>query len=64
MSKKINHFIAELIAEDVKDIKKMKKAELYNLTVQLLENNYRELHNDTIVELYENVFHTYVRSAH
>ena len=54
---------AELIAEDIKDIKKMKKAELYSLTVQLLENNYRELHNDTIVELYENVFHTYVRSA-
>lgn len=63
MSRKINHFIAELIAEDAKEIKKMKKVELLNLTMQLLENNYRELHNDTIVELYENVFHTYVRSA-
>lgn len=61
MSKKINHFIAELMAEDVKDIKKLKKAELFNLTVQLLENNYRELHNDTIVELYEDTFHTFVR---
>lgn len=61
MSRKINHFIAELIAEDVKDIKKLKKSELFTLTVQLLENNYRELHNDTIKELYENVFHTYVR---
>ena len=63
MSRKINHFIAELIAEDAKDIKKMKKAELLSLTMQLLENNYRELHNDTIVELYENTFHTYVRMA-
>jgi hypothetical protein len=63
MSRKINHFITELVAEDVKDIKKLKKAELFTLTVQLLENNYRELHNDTIVELYENVFHTYVRNA-
>ena len=63
MSRKINHFIAELIAEDSKDIKKMKKAELLSLTMQLLENNYRELHNDTIVELYENTFHTYVRMA-
>jgi hypothetical protein len=61
MSRKIDHYIKELIAEDVKDIQKMKKADLFNLTVQLLENNYRELHNDTIVEMYENVFHTYVR---
>jgi len=61
MSRKINHFITELVAEDVKDIKKLKKSELFNLTVQLLENNYRELHNDTIVELYEDTFHTFVR---
>ena len=61
MSRKINHFITELIAEDVKDIKKLKKAELFKLTVQLLENNYRELHNDTIVEMYEDTFHTFVR---
>jgi hypothetical protein len=25
MSRKINHFIAELMAEDIKDIKKLKK---------------------------------------
>ena len=42
MSRKINHFITELIAEDVKDIKKLKTAELFKLTVQLLENNYRD----------------------
>ena len=61
MSRKINHFITELIAEDVKDIKKLKKSELFSLTVQLLENNYRELHNDTIIEMYEDTFHTFVR---
>jgi septin family protein len=61
MSRKIDHFIAELIAEDKIDIDKMKKADLKALAMQLLENNYRELHNDTIVELYEEKFHTYVR---
>jgi len=60
MSRKIDHFIKELIAEDSKDISKMKKSELLSLTMQLLENNYRELHDDTIVELYENTFHTVV----
>jgi hypothetical protein len=63
MSRKIDHFIAELIANDMLSINKMKKDNLKLLTRQLLENNYRELHNDTIVELYENTYHTYVRSA-
>lgn len=63
MSRKIDHFIAELIAADMIDINKMKKNDLKVLARQLLENNYRELHNDTIVELYENTYHTYVRSA-
>ena len=61
MSRKIDHFIAELIANDMLDINKMKKDDLKVLAKQLLENNYRELHNDTIVELYENTFDTYVR---
>jgi hypothetical protein len=61
MSRKIDHFISELIAEDMLDIKKLKKAELFPLVQKLLENNYRELTNDTIVELYENTFHTFVR---
>lgn len=64
MSRKIDHFIKELITEDTKDIQKLTKKQLFTLTIQLLENNYRELHNDTIVELYENTFNTYVRSAH
>jgi septin family protein len=61
MSRKIDHFIAELIAEDMVDINKLNKNDLKQLAKQLLENNYRELHNDTIVELYEEKFHTYVR---
>ena len=63
MSRKIDHFIAELIAEDMVDINKLKKNDLKVLAKQLLENNYRELHNDTIVELYENTFHTFVRNV-
>lgn len=61
MSRKIDHFIAELVTEDMLDIKKLKKAELFPLVQTLLQNNYRELHNDTIVELYENTFHTFVK---
>jgi hypothetical protein len=61
MSRKINHFIAELVADDMVSIDKLKKAELKGLVRELLENNYRELTNETIVELYENNFHTVVR---
>jgi septin family protein len=60
MSKKINHFIAELVADDMVSIDKLKKTELKGLVRELLENNYRELTNETIVELYENNFHTVV----
>lgn len=63
MSRKIDHFIAELLAEDLIAMKKMKKAELFELAAKSLERNYRELCDDTIVELYEETFHTYVRSA-
>ena len=61
MSRKINHFIAELVTDDMVSIDKLKKTELKGLVRQLLENNYRELTNETIVELYENNFHTVVR---
>jgi hypothetical protein len=60
MSRKIDHFIAELIADDMADISKMKKTELKGLVRELLENNYRELTNETIIELYENNFNTVV----
>ena len=61
MSRKIDHFIAELVADDMVSIDKLKKAELKGLVRELLENNYRELTNETIVELYETNFHTVVR---
>lgn len=61
MSRKIDHFIAELITDDMVSIDKLKKTELKGLVRQLLENNYRELTNETIVELYENNFHTVTR---
>jgi hypothetical protein len=60
VSRKIDHFIAELIAEDMADISKMKKTELKGLVRELLENNYRELTNETIVEMYEKNFNTVV----
>jgi hypothetical protein len=60
MSRKIDHFIAELIADDMTDISKMKKTELKGLVRELLENNYRELTNETIVEMYEKNFNTVV----
>ena len=61
MSRKIDHFIKELLQEDILVLKKMKKAELFDVATKALEDNYRELHNDTIVEMYEETFHTYVR---
>ena len=61
MSRKIDHFIKELLQEDILVLKKMKKAELFDVATKALEDNYRELHNDTIVEMYEEKFHTYVR---
>jgi hypothetical protein len=38
----------------------MKKTELKGLVRELLENNYRELTNETIVEMYEKNFNTVV----
>jgi hypothetical protein len=63
MSRKIDHFIRELVDDDMLTVKKMLKTDLKELAEELLERNYRELCNDTIVELYEERFHTFVRSA-
>lgn len=61
MSRKIDRFIAELLAEDLVVMKKLKKSELFAVAAKALENNYRELSNETIVEMYEEKFHTFVR---
>jgi len=63
MSRKIDHFIMELVSEEMTNIKKLRKPELFDLVKSLMECNLRELSNETIVEMYEETFHTYVRSA-
>jgi hypothetical protein len=63
MSRMIDHFITELVAEEMTNVKKLRKADLIDLVEKLLEWNLRELDNATIVEMYEETFHTYVRSA-
>jgi hypothetical protein len=60
MSRQIDRLITELVAEDILVIKKMKKVELFKLTETLLKENLRELHDDTIVELYEEKFETHL----
>jgi len=62
MSRMIDHFVMELVAEEMKDVKKLRKPDLIDLVEKLLEWNLRELDNATIVEMYEETFHTYVRS--
>ena len=63
MSRKIDHFVRELVDSDMLTVKKMLKTDLNVLAEDLLERNYRELSNETIVELYEERFHTYVRGV-
>jgi septin family protein len=63
MSRKIDHFIMELVAEEMTNVKKLRKTDLVQLTESLIESNLREMSNDTIVEIYEETFHTYVGSV-
>jgi hypothetical protein len=63
MSRKIDHFIRELVDSDMLAVKKMHKADLKIMAEELLERSYRELCNETIVEMYEERFHTFVRGA-
>ena len=60
MSRQIDRLINELVAEDMLVVKKMKKAELIELTKVLMVDNMRELHDDTIVEMYEEQFETHL----
>jgi len=63
MSRKIDHFIMELVAEEMTNVKKLRKSDLVQLTESLIESNLREMSNETIVEIYEETFHTYVGSV-
>jgi septin family protein len=60
MSKQIDRLITELVDNDMLIVKKMKKAELLELTKVLMKDNMRELHDDTIVEMYEEKFETHL----
>lgn len=60
MSRQIDRLIDELVADTFKDIKKLKKAELQSVARELLADNLRELSNDTIIEMYEERYHTYI----
>ena len=60
MSKQIDRLITELVDKDMLIVKKMKKADLLELTKVLMKDNMRELHDDTIVEIYEQQFDTHL----
>jgi hypothetical protein len=60
MSRMIDRLVNELTENDMVTIRKMKKSELVKMTEALLKDNYRELHDETIVELYELQFDTYL----
>jgi hypothetical protein len=60
MSTFIESLIGDLVDNDMATIKKMKKAELIKIAETLLRDNYRELHDDSIVELYELQFDTHL----
>lgn len=60
MSRQIDRLITELVDKDMLIVKKMKKAELVELTKVLMVDNMRELHDESIVEMYEQQFETHL----
>ena len=60
VSRMINRLITELVADDMVVVKKMKKAELLELAEVLMKDNLRELHDETIVTMYEEQFNTHL----
>ena len=60
MSRQIDRLISELVAEDMLVVKKMKKTELIELTKVLMVDNMRELHDESIIEMYEQQFETHL----
>jgi hypothetical protein len=56
----IDRLISELAAEDMGIIRKMKKADIIALTEALLKENLRELHDESIIEMYEEKFETHL----
>jgi len=60
MSRMINRLITEIVEDDMVMVKKMKKSELIELTKTLMQDNLRELHDESIVEMYEEQFDTHL----
>jgi hypothetical protein len=58
MSRVINRLISELVEDGMVQMKKLKKAELIDLTKDLLTDNLRELTDDTIIKIYEERYNT------
>ena len=58
MSRMINRLIDELVIDGIVQMKKLKKAELIDLTKDLLADNLRELTDDTIIKIYEERYNT------
>ena len=58
MSKMINRLINELVEDGMVQMKKLKKAELIDITKDLLTDNFRELTDDTIIKIYEERYNT------
>jgi hypothetical protein len=58
MSRMIDRLISELVEDGMVQMKKLKKAELIDLTKDLLTDNLRELTDDTIIKIYEERYNT------
>ena len=58
MSRMIDRLISELVNDGMVQMKKLKKAELIDLTKDLLTDNLRELTDDTIIKIYEEHYNT------
>jgi len=58
MSRMIDRLITELVEDGMVQMKKLKKAELIDLTKDLLTDNFRELTDDTIIKIYEERYKT------
>ena len=58
MSRMIDRLITELVEDGMVQMKKLKKAELIDLTKDLLTDNLRELTDDTIIKIYEERYNT------
>lgn len=58
MSIMIDRLITELVNDSMIQMKKLKKAEVIDVTKDLLTDNLRELTDDTIIKIYEEHYNT------